>query len=86
MAFLAKDLSVIGYANGFTLWHYTTADTSTEVSAPGYFLVARNMLRVGDFILTNTNKDAEPGHDIFVVSRNSGTSVEVSSLGGSRRD
>ncbi len=26
MAFQTKDLSVLAYANGFTLWHYTTDD------------------------------------------------------------
>ena len=39
MAFQTKDLSVLAYANGFTLWHYTTG--------------AHAMLRAGDIILSN---------------------------------
>jgi hypothetical protein len=27
MAFSARDLSVLAYANGFTLWHYRTGDS-----------------------------------------------------------
>ena len=30
MAYLSKNLSVLAYANGFTLWHYTTADTAVS--------------------------------------------------------
>ena len=28
MAFESKDLSVLAYANNFTLWHYTTIDAA----------------------------------------------------------
>ena len=31
MAYQSKDLSVLAYANGFTLWHYATADAATAV-------------------------------------------------------
>jgi hypothetical protein len=37
MAFQAVDLSCIGFANGFTLWHYRTADGIFEVGKPRYF-------------------------------------------------
>ncbi len=31
MAFKSRDPIVLAYANGFTLWHYTTVDPATEV-------------------------------------------------------
>ena len=35
MAFLARELSVLAYANGFTLWHYRTS--ADDLLTPGYF-------------------------------------------------
>ena len=35
MAFQTKDLSVLAYANGFTLWHYTTADPAVALTRAG---------------------------------------------------
>ena len=35
MAFQTKDLSVLAYANGFTLWHYTTADPAVALTKAG---------------------------------------------------
>ncbi len=35
MAFQTKDLSVLAYANGFTLWHYTTADPGRRLDQGG---------------------------------------------------
>ena len=40
MAFAIRDLSVLAYANGFTLWHYKTAGTLAATGAPGYFAEA----------------------------------------------
>ena len=53
MAFQTKDLSVLAYANGFTLWHYTTADPAVALTkaGPGYFDPAYAMLRAGDIVL-----------------------------------
>jgi hypothetical protein len=31
MAFQQKNLTVIGYANGWTLWHYKTPDSIEEI-------------------------------------------------------
>ena len=53
MSYQFKDLSVLAYANGFTLWHYTTAE-ATEALTQGHFDPAADMLRPGDIILANT--------------------------------
>ena len=37
MAFQNKNLSVIAYANGFTLWHYSAAETLATITANGPF-------------------------------------------------
>ncbi len=57
MAYLSKNLSVLAYANGFTLWHYTTPDAAAAVDTAGYFNSASEMLRVGDMILANVETE-----------------------------
>ncbi len=52
MAYNAKNLSVLAYANGFTLWHYATPDAAHEMAARHYFDAAGDMLRAGDIVLT----------------------------------
>ncbi len=80
MAYQSKDLSVLAYANGFTLWHYATADAAAEVDTGGYFDGAADMLRAGDMILANVDTDGTPGAGIFLVSSSSGGEVDVSDI------
>ncbi|NUB24640.1 hypothetical protein [Azospirillum brasilense] len=51
MAYAPKDLSVLVYANGFTLWHYTTQHNLTQVDEPGYFDGVSDALRIADPLL-----------------------------------
>lgn len=80
MAFKLKDLSVLAYANGFTLWHYKTADLDTDVDTANYFAEAVDMLRVGDMIFANTNTGATASGGIFRVVSNTGTAVDVANM------
>jgi hypothetical protein len=63
MAFKARELSILAYANGFTLWHYRTEDRLETLThqpnstAQGYFDAAREMLRSGDQIIVNLIAD-----------------------------
>jgi hypothetical protein len=50
MAFFHRDLTVLAYADGYTLWHYSTEDPASEVSRPGYFDDARDLFRTNDRI------------------------------------
>ncbi|MCA8907280.1 MAG: hypothetical protein KDA49_13070 [Rhodospirillaceae bacterium] len=76
-----NNLSVLAYANGFTLWHYTTEDVDTDVDDADYFLDARDLLKVGDMILANTETaEASPKGGIFRVLAVSDTSVDVSNM------
>ena len=76
MAYNSQDLSVLAYANGFTLWHYvSSADALATIAAANYFDGASDMLRVGDTVLVQ-----DSGNDIAVlrISSNSGGAVGVS--------
>lgn len=55
MAFAIRDLSVLAYANGFTLWHYKTAeDTLAAVAVDDFFADASDMLAAGDIMLISS--------------------------------
>ena len=75
MAFQPSDLSVLAYANNFTLWHFTTIDAS--VITANYFDKAADMLRVNDLIIANVDTDGTPSTKFYVVTANNGTTVTV---------
>lgn len=80
MAYQSKDLSVLAYANGFTLWHYTTPDLATDVDTAGYFNTASDMLRVSDLVIANVDTDGAPAAGIYLVNANAGGVVDVSDM------
>ena len=80
MSYTSKNLSVLAYAKGFTLWHYGTTDTAATVDTSGYFNSAADMLRVGDMIIGNVDTAGTPQAGIFVVRSNTGSIVNVSDL------
>ncbi len=55
MAFKNKNLSVIAYANGFTLWHYAATETMTTISASGYFNDVKTLMNTGDIVIINAS-------------------------------
>ncbi len=80
MAFAIRNLSVLAYAQGFTLWHYranvptvcatlVAPASAEEVAAPGFFDPAADMLAQGDMLLVST-KDA--GQLLFVTGTEGG--------------
>lgn len=75
MAYSAPNLSVLAYANNFTLWHYTTTDAN--VTDAGYLNSAASMLRVGDFIIANVDTDGTPANKFYVVTGNTGSAVSL---------
>lgn len=52
MAFQHKNLSVIAYANGFTMWHYKTED-QLEGLLDGYFDSASDLMNKNDMLVLN---------------------------------
>jgi hypothetical protein len=52
MAFAVRNLSVLAYANGFTLWHYKSGkDRLESVSSGNYLADAADMLTPGDLVM-----------------------------------
>ena len=55
MAFAIRDLSVLAYAQGFTLWHYKAGpDMLRDVDREGFFDGASDMLAAGDMMLVSS--------------------------------
>jgi len=69
MAFAIRNLSVLAYAQGFTLWHYKGGRaTLAQAGAHGYFDGASGMLMSGDFMMVS----AADGGRILCIATTSG--------------
>ncbi len=75
MALALSELSVLAYANNFTLWHYKTIDSA--VTGGGYFNNAADTMRIGDLIIANLDTDGTPSTKFYIVTGNSGGTVAV---------
>lgn len=75
MALKLSDLSVLAYANNFTLWHYKTIDSS--VTSAGYFNNALDMMQVGDLIIANLDTDGTPSTKFYIVTNIASGTVTV---------
>ena len=53
MAFNNKNLSVIAYANHFTLWHYTTQDYVKDIQEEYFPKGVLDLMNVGDIMIVN---------------------------------
>jgi hypothetical protein len=77
MTFKASDLSVLAYANNFTLWHYTSQDNAATIGGTGYFNHAADMLRENDLLIINLDTDGTPSTKFYIVTGNSNAAVTV---------
>lgn len=50
MACMNRRLSVLSYANGFTVWHYEANDPIETVMQDGYFDTNGSLINAGDVI------------------------------------
>ncbi len=82
MAFNIANLSVLAYANGFTLWHYKTPDAPANMAGPGYFNHVSDMFHVGDMVLCNLGVGTTAARNgVFAVaSVEKGRSVVLANL------
>lgn len=80
MSYSSNNLSVLAYANGFTLWHYKTTDAAIDVDTQGYFDDAGDVMRAGDMILANTQTAGSPTAGIFLVGNATAGSVDLADL------
>jgi hypothetical protein len=79
MALQTRNLNVLAYANGFTLWHYSTMDFASEIHRAGYFDKADQLLRSGDLIVATAG---DGGAAILSVSERSENAVATQVLAG----
>lgn len=66
MSLQLSDLSVLAYANNFTLWHYKTEDDAVTVS--NYFDNAADMMNVNDLIIANVDTDGTSATTFYIVT------------------
>jgi hypothetical protein len=70
MSFALRNLCVLAYANGFTLWHYKAGpDPLDDVAGQGFFADAADMLAAGDMIMIS----AQDGGRLAAVAVAQGT-------------
>jgi len=75
MSLNSSNLSVLAYANNFTLWHYITTDK--EITGEGYFNNASDMLRVNDLLIANFDTNGTPTTKFYIVTGNSNGVVTI---------
>jgi hypothetical protein len=62
MAFTLRNLSVLAYANGFTLWHYRTGDDAlTALDQDDFFTDAGDLISPGDIVMASGSQGARMG-------------------------
>jgi hypothetical protein len=77
MAFAIRNLSVLAYANGFTLWHYKAGrDRLSQVEKLDFFADAADMLAEGDMMMIT----AMDGGRILSVASGTGGEVATAPL------
>ena len=80
MAYDTTNLSVVGYANGFTLWHYATSDALNDVQSAGHFDAAHRLLRPGDQMTLHT----DDGYALAFITRADEQGVALQVIGAAR--
>ena len=77
MAFAIRNLSVLAYANGFTLWHYKAGkDRLNQVVELDFFADAADMLASGDMLMVS----AVDGGRILAVAASTDGEVATACL------
>ncbi len=76
----SKNFSVLAYANGFTLWSYSTEDALSVVKAAGYFKEIAPFARSGDMILVTAKNTAAIEPAILSVATVSADGVTIAGI------
>ncbi len=80
MPFAIRNLSVLAYAQGFTLWHYRAAGSPMAgIAAAGFFDPAGDLVAAGDMMLVSA---ADGGRVLFVTTVSEAGSVATTPLAG----
>ncbi len=75
-----ENLSVLAYANGFTLWHYRMSKDVERLCAGGRLLGADDMLRTGDLIVVTGGCDGPAAAALLVVAKTSANGTMAAPL------
>lgn len=73
-----SQLSVLNYANHFTLWHYKTPHDS--ILYPSYFNMVADILRENDIMIATTNMDDTPKTSIYTIIAKAKEHIVISPL------
>jgi hypothetical protein len=78
MDFAIRNLSVLAYAQGFTLWHYKAAGLKLDsTQRPGFFNSAADMITSGDMMLVSA---ADGGCVLFVAQASETAGIATAKL------
>lgn len=78
-----KDLNVLAYANGFTLWHYQTPAQNPENPLPSNaFDAVATLVRPGDVIMVSNSAPGRSTAKLLVVGAIKDGAVTMASLSG----
>jgi|TARA_R100000951_G_scaffold116191_1_gene126982 hypothetical protein len=77
MAYSAQSLSRVAGASGFSLWHYSTADTIATVNTAGYFNDAAGMIALNDYMIVVTSTGGTPVVSHAYCNANNGSVVDI---------
>lgn len=84
MSYNSKNFSVMAYANGFTLWGYSSTDSLATIQTANYFDETAPFVRAGDMILITAGVGSETvSSAIMSVAKIANDNVTVASLIGS---
>ena len=74
MAFSARNLSVLAYAQGFTLWHYKAPDLALNLlGKDGFFDAAGDLITPGDIMMLSAR---DGGKVVFAGQTDRGVCLE----------
>ena len=86
MAFAIRNLSVLAYANGFTLWHYRGAEEPlAAINAAGFFADAADMLCTGDIVMVSAREGARILAVADAIGANPGAAIPGAAKPAARR-
>ena len=75
-----EDLSVLAYANGFTLWHYRTSDALADLCTGGGLDGADDMLRPGDLVIASGGNGRVAAAGLIVVGESTPNGITATPL------
>lgn len=80
MSYNPHRFNIMSYADGFTLWKYSTPDTLKTIKEDRYFNDAKQYVHLGDMILITANTEEEIQSTILVISKITNDAVFVQPL------